>query len=102
MTKRLNKELQRVQEENLDWCTCGPADDNILHWNATIMGEEETPYFGGVFHIDIQFPDEYPFKAPEVHSYIPFPHETHCEITSFFSFFAGKVHHEDLSSKCQV
>ncbi|RLN27424.1 hypothetical protein BBJ28_00009863, partial [Nothophytophthora sp. Chile5] len=33
---------------------------------AVMPGQENTPYSGGVFNIDLQFPSEYPFKAPKV------------------------------------
>lgn len=66
MSRRLTRELQELQKQNLDWCSAGPADDDIFHWNAMVRGPEDTPYQGGVFNLDIAFPTEYPFKAPKV------------------------------------
>jgi ubiquitin-conjugating enzyme E2 D/E len=41
--------------------------DNLTNWNATIIGPQDTPYEGGNFVVNIDFSDNYPFKAPKVH-----------------------------------
>ena len=41
--------------------------DNLTNWNALIIGPEDTPYEGGKFIANIDFSDNYPFKAPKVH-----------------------------------
>mmetsp|Transcript_16253 Transcript_16253/g.32429 ORF Transcript_16253/g.32429 Transcript_16253/m.32429 type:complete len:148 (-) Transcript_16253:66-509(-) len=66
MAKRLTKELADLQNDPLDFCTCGPIEDDLMHWSAMITGPDESPYVGGVFNLDIQFSAEYPFKAPRV------------------------------------
>mmetsp|Transcript_25515 Transcript_25515/g.33344 ORF Transcript_25515/g.33344 Transcript_25515/m.33344 type:complete len:148 (+) Transcript_25515:40-483(+) len=66
MSRRLTKELQDLESSPLDYVTCGPINDDIMHWNAMLMGPENSPYYGGIFNLDIEFPSEYPFKPPKV------------------------------------
>lgn len=40
--------------------------DSLTNWNATIIGPQDTPYEGGKFVVNIDFSDNYPFKAPKV------------------------------------
>eukprot|EP00611_Tribonema_gayanum_P024374 TRINITY_DN535_c0_g1_i1.p1 TRINITY_DN535_c0_g1~~TRINITY_DN535_c0_g1_i1.p1 ORF type:complete len:148 (+),score=56.28 TRINITY_DN535_c0_g1_i1:164-607(+) len=66
MARRLTKELAELRKMPLDWCQCGPVDDNIMHWSAMMVGPDNSPYAGGVFKLDIEISPEYPFKAPKV------------------------------------
>ena len=43
-----------------------PVNDSFLNLRGTILGPPETPYVGGVFHLSIDIPDEFPFKPPKI------------------------------------
>lgn len=49
-------------------------DSDLLKGYALIIGPEDTPYFGGIFELDVKFTDEYPFKPPKVYFKTPIYH----------------------------
>ncbi|GMF21791.1 unnamed protein product [Phytophthora fragariaefolia] len=61
----IRQELAEFEKNSPEWCTVSAVDDDLMHWNAMLAGPD-SPYSGGVFNLDLQFPSEYPFKAPKV------------------------------------
>ena len=64
--KRINKELADIsgnppENAHID---VDPADN--FSWNVVFTGPADSCYAGGKFMATMKFPDNYPFKAPEV------------------------------------
>ena len=76
---RIEKELEFMNKESPYGCTVGVMNENKTHWIATIIGPENTPYYGGIFKLDIFFPTDYPYKAPKIN-------------------FKTKIYHPNISS----
>ena len=62
--KRLNNELHN--RDNYENISVVPIGDDMFHWSGSIMGPLNSPYTGGLFIIDINFPTNYPFKPPTI------------------------------------
>ena len=58
--------MAEITKEPQPFCSASQVGEDIYHWQATIFGPDDSPYAGGVFHLNIVFPSEYPLKPPRV------------------------------------
>ncbi|KAL3258314.1 hypothetical protein MRX96_016702 [Rhipicephalus microplus] len=63
---RLQKELHEMVTGPPSNCSAGLKDpSDLFNWQAVIVGPESTPFEGGMFKLNITFPNDYPFKPPK-------------------------------------
>eukprot|EP01065_Artemidia_motanka_P038072 TRINITY_DN46942_c0_g1_i1.p1 TRINITY_DN46942_c0_g1~~TRINITY_DN46942_c0_g1_i1.p1 ORF type:complete len:355 (+),score=48.85 TRINITY_DN46942_c0_g1_i1:83-1066(+) len=51
-----------------------PKGDDLFDWAACIRGPAGTPYEGGTWNLDIQFPSDYPMVPPKIRFITPIYH----------------------------
>ena len=64
--RSIQKELSDIQYNNISNISAGPKNDNIMEWDASIIGPDNTPYSGGIFKLEIIFTNDYPYKPPKI------------------------------------
>jgi len=65
--RRIMKELDDLAKNPPENCSAGLVNDSDLSkWRATIMGPVESPFAGGIFSLDVNLSEKYPFEAPKI------------------------------------
>ena len=62
----LAEELNELNASALARITAGPEEDDILIWRAYVIGEEGSPFDGGLFTMRLVFSEDWPEVWPEV------------------------------------
>lgn len=55
-----------MQQDSPAGVSALPLPDNVMTWNAVIIGPADTPFEDGTFRLAIQFDELYPNKPPQV------------------------------------
>jgi ubiquitin-conjugating enzyme E2 D/E len=64
---RIMKDIEIIHMTNDKNISAMPNNDsNIKKWTATIIGPDNSPYEGGIFKLNIEIPNDYPFKPPHI------------------------------------
>lgn len=72
--RRLMKEVKMLKDQPTEGISCYPKDDQLSSLSASVMGPEDSPYKGGLFQLEIQIPDNYPYEPPRIKFLTPVYH----------------------------
>ncbi|SMN21243.1 similar to Saccharomyces cerevisiae YGL058W RAD6 Ubiquitin-conjugating enzyme (E2) [Maudiozyma saulgeensis] len=64
--RRLMRDFKRMKEDAPPGLSASPLPDNVMVWNAMIIGPADTPYEDGTFRLLLEFGEDYPNKPPHV------------------------------------
>lgn len=71
---RLKRELARLVENPPEGICCYPKTDNTDVLTASIIGPRSSPYEGGLFQLEVEIPEHYPFEPPRIKFLTPVYH----------------------------
>ncbi|KAJ3812557.1 non-canonical ubiquitin conjugating enzyme 1, partial [Lentinula lateritia] len=64
--KRIMQEARELANDPSTDYTAAPLEDDIFEWHCTIRGPVGTEFEGGLYHLRILLPAEYPFRPPSL------------------------------------
>lgn len=64
--QRLSRELTKIANSPPQGICVFPKDEKLSVLEAKITGPKETPYQDGVFNLEINVPEKYPFAPPSI------------------------------------
>jgi ubiquitin-conjugating enzyme E2 D/E len=74
-TRTLLNDLKSIQKNPVPYVSAEPVDpSNLFVWHGNLLGPENTPYAGAIFHIELVFPPDYPTNPPSATLFTPLPH----------------------------
>jgi ubiquitin-conjugating enzyme E2 R len=65
--QRLSNELKALKRDPVEGFTVQiPDESNFFEWDVYIQGPPDTDYEGGIFKARLSFPEDFPYKPPEM------------------------------------
>ncbi|KAK7466903.1 hypothetical protein VKT23_003967 [Stygiomarasmius scandens] len=64
--KRIMQEARELANDPSTDYVAAPLEDDIFEWHCTIRGTPGTEFEGGLYHLRILLPAEYPFRPPSL------------------------------------
>ena len=64
--RRIQREIQNLHANPIANISVGYDSNDPMKCYGYIIGAVDTPFEGGIFRVEITFPDDYPFKPPSV------------------------------------
>lgn len=77
--KRVQADLEEMSKHPIEGIAVIPHDNNIGIWQIFVEGTKDSPFEGGVFELEMKFPEDYPGR--------PRRGRLHCVAPSHQSFF---------------
>lgn len=81
--KRIKRELEKAEDYPLRGVTIQKNEQNWFNHQGWITGPEGTVYEGGLYQIEVNLPQDYPFKPPKLR-------------------FVNKVYHPNINEKGHI
>lgn len=63
--RRITLDCNRVKELNSEGIYWIGDESNITRGWAVVCGCDESPYYGGIYSFEVEFPENYPFAPPK-------------------------------------
>lgn len=70
----MKRELAKMAENPPEGICCYPKSDRTDILSANILGPSGSPYEGGLFQLEVEVPDSYPFEPPRLKFLTPVYH----------------------------
>jgi len=64
--RRLIRDFKKLQSDPPYGVSGAPMNNDIMKWQAVILGPDETSWEGGTFQLELFFSDDYPNRPPDV------------------------------------
>lgn len=65
-TTRILKETERLAKDPPPGIVAAPTPENSRYFKIVLYGPTQSPYEGGIFHLELFLPEEYPMVPPKV------------------------------------